>query len=455
MVTMVSRTLKEKTSNVVNASGEKGAKGPKASKASELPRWPSKKLSDVEDGHPALEFEAEFLVGPGSANNDVEGSCGSTSAEAASRSASKAASLALPADKDAALTFCGLSMKWVSLVALTLQTSGQVLLIKWARAEQLHNEAPLYLSSTVVFFTEVVKTFASLVLVAISSGGVTEGARSVREHLTHKPPEVLKAAVPALIYTVQNNLMFYSLEKLSAPVQQVLYQMKILTTAGLGVVMLGKSLGPTQWSSLFMLTMAVAMVQWPRSLASSNSAFDTGNTPLAAFGSDELKGFLAVLLACFTSGFAAVYIQKMMQQTTVSIWMRNVQFGLFGAIMGFVVAFCQNGAQIMEAGFTQGYSLRVVLVVFMNAFGGLLCAAMLKYAGATLGCFSTALSIVLTSLLSAGLLQDFTPDALFVFGAALAVISSLLYGLGLPAPVLRLLERAHGAVWRGAFGPSK
>merc|ERR1711972_1312763 len=81
---------------------------------------------------------------------------------------------------------------------------------------------------------------------------------------------------------------------------------------------------------------------------------------------------------------------------------------------------------------TQGYDVRVVLVILMNALGGLLCAVMLKYAGATLGCFSTAISIILTCILSAILLRDFIPDYIFAIGATIAVAASLLFALGLP-----------------------
>eukprot|EP00928_Gymnodinium_smaydae_P056282 TRINITY_DN3968_c0_g1_i4.p1 TRINITY_DN3968_c0_g1~~TRINITY_DN3968_c0_g1_i4.p1 ORF type:complete len:150 (-),score=28.28 TRINITY_DN3968_c0_g1_i4:125-574(-) len=130
----------------------------------------------------------------------------------------------------------------------------------------------------------------------------------------------------------------------------------------------------------------------------------------------------------------------MMQQASTSIWMRNVQFGLFGSIMGLLVAAGGDGAKISSGGFLQGYSIRVVLVILMNALGGLLCAAMLKYAGATLGCFSTALSIVLTCVLSATLLQDFIPDLLFVVGSSVAVTACLLYGLGLPEKVAQLVK---------------
>ena len=44
-------------------------------------------------------------------------------------------------------------------------------------------------------------------------------------------------------------------------------------------------------------------------------------------GSDRLLGFLAVIAACFSSGFAGVYFEKILKGTPVSLWMRNIQLG--------------------------------------------------------------------------------------------------------------------------------
>merc|ERR1712066_941745 len=87
----------------------------------------------------------------------------------------------------------------------------------------------------------------------------------------------------------------------------------------------------------------------------------------------------------------------------------------------------QDGPQILELGFIQGYSSRVVCVILNNALGGLLCAAVLKYADNILRCFSTALSIILTCVLSAVVLEEYTPDLQFVLGACLAIASTFLY----------------------------
>ena len=44
-----------------------------------------------------------------------------------------------------------------------------------------------------------------------------------------KPLAMLKLCVPGLAYTIQNNLIFLSVDFLSAAVQQVTYQLKMLS----------------------------------------------------------------------------------------------------------------------------------------------------------------------------------------------------------------------------------
>lgn len=326
--------------------------------------------------------------------------------------------------KDAAPTFMGVPMKWVSLVSLTFQTSAQVFLIKWARGASA-GDGVAYLPSTVVFFTELLKMVVSFCLESSSLGSPLAASRSVHHHMTMSFGDLLKVSVPSLLYTVQNNLMFVSLNNLSAAVQQVTYQLKIVTTAVLSVVILGKALGLTKWVALTMLLVGVTLVQWPKDWGSDVVAASAQGNPTI--------GFMAVLTACFTSGLASVYLEKILKQTSASIWVRNVQLGFFGGVMALFGALSADGAKIMEGGFTQGYNYRVLCVIAMNACGGLLCAAVLKYADNILRCFSVALSIILTCILSSAVLQDFAPDALFIIGAALAIASTFIYSLS-PAP---------------------
>merc|ERR1712048_1548483 len=95
-------------------------------------------------------------------------------------------------------------------------------------------------------------------------GNAVEAWYYAKQQFMGKPVELLKVCVPGLLYTLRNNLLFVSLSNLSGAVYQVTYQLKILTTAVLSVIILGKALGPTKWSALFTLTLGVTCIQYPR-----------------------------------------------------------------------------------------------------------------------------------------------------------------------------------------------
>merc|ERR1712232_271159 len=93
----------------------------------------------------------------------------------------------------------------------------------------------------------------------------------------------------------------------------------------------------------------------------------------------KLVGFIAVLMACLVSGFAGVFMEKVLKGTS-SIWLRNVQLAFFGSWMALLGGVVQDGKTGMEDGLTQGYTFGVLGIIFMVTSGGLVVASVLKYA---------------------------------------------------------------------------
>jgi UDP-sugar transporter A1/2/3 len=176
------------------------------------------------------------------------------------------------------------------------------------------------------------------------------------------------------IYAIQNNLLFIAVENLEAATFQILYQLKILTTALFSVSMLSKSLSGSKWISLVILMAGVAMVQLETMKTSSSSGQSNTKT------GDPLLGLITVVTACITSGFAGVYFEKILKTSPTSIWMRNIQLSLFGASFSWAAMMINDGSKVMEKGVWQNYDWVTWVVVFNQALGGLIVAIVVKYA---------------------------------------------------------------------------
>ena len=130
-----------------------------------------------------------------------------------------------------------ISIKHGALAMLVLQNTFLVVFMRETRKQG----GNIYASSTAVVSMEVAK-FISCLFVIIYQKGFAGLLRGIREEVLLQPLEVVQLAVPSLLYTVQNNLLYYALSHLDAATFQVGYQVKILTTAMFSVLMLGKKI---------------------------------------------------------------------------------------------------------------------------------------------------------------------------------------------------------------------
>ena len=108
------------------------------------------------------------------------------------------------------------------------------------------------------------------------------------------------------------------------------YQGKTLVVAFCSVLLLHKQLSRAKWLAITLLATGIATVQ----LSSSKE----GKQSSMANDAEQniTTGLIYVLLGCFCSGFAGVYFEKILKDPKFkcSVWMRNVQLGLFSTILG-------------------------------------------------------------------------------------------------------------------------
>ncbi|XP_062261040.1 solute carrier family 35 member A3b [Platichthys flesus] len=328
-------------------------------------------------------------------------------------------------------------LKYASLGVLVLQTTSLVLTMR--RSRTLKEDGPRYLASSAVVLAEVLKVLTCTLLVFKDcSFNVQSMNQLLKEEIVNKPMETMKLAIPAGIYTLQNNLLYVALSNLDGATYQVTYQLKILTTALFSVSMLGKSLRLHQWLSLLLLTAGIALVQLP-----TESGGDPEQT-IPTAGS-QFVGLMAVLMACVSSGFAGVYFEKILKETKQSVWLRNIQLGLFSFLFGSVGMMMYDGQSVMQSGIFQGYNSITWTVVILQALGGLIVAVVIKYADNILKGFATSLSIILSALISYFVLADFNPTGLFFMGTMLVMAATILYSYQCKPSSVSMIKIETGA----------
>ena len=298
----------------------------------------------------------------------------------------------------------GSLLKWAVLALLVVQNALTSVLTSASRAPRADGGV-LYLSGTAVLMTELLKLPTCLALIARDEGGPRAMARAVWQQVFVDWRDTLTMAVPALCYCLQNLLFYVALSHMTAPAYQLWSQTKTLFTAFFFVSYLGGDLKPNQWLSMLMLSVGVGWAQCtpprplpaaqrracaPPDLAFSHASPTPTPTPSllplsrpradsGAAASAQLLGVAAVLLSSLLSGFANVYLEKRVKRTTVSIWMRNVQLGLFGIPQSASLLLAPaTKAAVASHGLFVGFDPLVWSVVALKAIGGLLVAAVVK-----------------------------------------------------------------------------
>lgn len=315
--------------------------------------------------------------------------------------------------------------KLYSLVGLVVQSSALALTMRYSRTTQ--DKQHRYSTPTAVVISEMIKVIICIMAVTISEG------KSLMSQLStlSNTKELVKSSVPALLYTVQNNLLFVAVTYLDAATFQVTYQLKILTTAVFSVCFLRRKLDIIHWSALVMLTCGVGLVQIPGAVKCSPDS--PGGCQLEKEQSrDMVLGVAAVLTMCVSSGFAGVYTEKILKSgggSAGSMWVKNTRLSVSSVLVGLLYLYGVEGSVVMERGFLYGYQAVTWLVILQQAVLGLLTALVMKYADNIIKGFASSIAIVITTFVSAVILLDLHLSCSYLVGASVVMGSALLYNV--------------------------
>ena len=299
------------------------------------------------------------------------------------------------------------------LCTLAVQNACQMLSMRYSRLPS----QPAYLSSTAVVMSEFVKIVISIGVLFYQVGSAAPNV--IWEAVFLGWRDTLQVGVPAVLYLIQNNLLYVATSHLDAATCQVAYQLKLLTTAFFSVTLLHRHISTRRWGSLGVLFVGVVLVQFPSS----------AKPVVRGAMQSPMLGMTAVTGACLLSGLAGVWLERIVKRTSeVPIWVRNIQLGVISLVIGMGSVLWFDGRSVLSSGLFQGYTWVVAGVVLQVSVGGILVGLIMRYADNVIKGFATSISIVLSSVLSALIPAfDFTPTAAFVAGSALVILATIIY----------------------------
>ncbi|KAL3419663.1 nucleotide-sugar transporter [Phlyctema vagabunda] len=381
-------------------------------------------------------------------------------------------------------SFLGVPMKHVSLITLTFQNSALILIMHYSRIMPVVG-GRRYFTSTAVFLNEILKLTVSLTIAMYDISRTLPPSTPAtvlfeQLYMSVFSGDGWKLAIPAALYTLQNSLQYIAVSNLDAVHFQILYQLKILTTAVFSVILLGRALSAKRWTALVLLTLGVAIVQLPANDATTYSGVKNSESKfyfprsfhelgqltngaadvaveLTKRGVEGLSeglvkrsatyegieedlglakpimnysiGLTAVLVAAIISGLTGVYFEKVLKESTthVSVWTRNVQLSFYSLFPALIIGIIfKDGEEIAQRGFFDGYNLVVWAAIIFQAFGGVLVALCINYADNIAKNFATSISIIISFLFSVWFF-DFQFSLSFIVGTTIVIFSTYLY----------------------------
>ena len=294
-------------------------------------------------------------------------------------------------------------------------------------AAQSQRQPRRYLNSTAVTLSELIKLAISLTAMYGSAPSLRAALIAVTHTLFGSPDQLARVAIPALLYTIQNNVIYAALGHLDALTFQITYQLKIAAAMIASRLLLKKKEPLLRWLSVVLLTVGVVLVQIGQAAETAPAVAapapaDSGNGE----NRNKVLGLVGVLVACACSGLAGGVMELLLKSSALPLAARNLQVAAVSLLLASLHMIANDRAALQANGFFQGYTTSVWAMVGLDSLGGLLVSLLLKYTTATLKNFAAPIGIILNSLLQLRSGKRLGPK--FVQGTTLVILALILYG---------------------------
>ena len=311
----------------------------------------------------------------------------------------------------------------------------------------------------VVLMAELIKLFVSGYL-AVSDKAETDAVGKGFGKLIWLLIHARKIILLVILYSISNLLSYFALARVDASVYTVMLQLKTLTTPAFAVVLLGRNISSSKWRALLLLVLGCILVASP---TFNQQTFDCTSSRLKQNDEDRVTmvesftGIAGILLMVTISGYSAIYFEAMLKKAgeRITIWERNFQLAFYSILLLLTIiswemlsateaavmsttssksSSINHSTWIRLSGLFEkfsplkGWTMNTVGITMIQALGGLLVAATLKYADAILKTLATSGSIVLSAVLGYLLLGG-TLDVFVTIGCISTILAIFNYTL--------------------------
>lgn len=272
--------------------------------------------------------------------------------------------------------------------------------------------------------------FTELLKIVISTGFLVRGGE--HKSIVFDPKDFAQFSIPAVIYFVNNNLVFFILQYVNPTTFQLLSQLKTVFTGLLFRIFLGRTLTKWQYLAIWQLTCGTATSQIPLCVTATVGA-------AAATSSSAPIGLMMSVASCMLSAMGGIYSEKLLKGGTSSMHWQNIQLYGWGVALNTLGALGSDPDSVVNP--LKGFNFWAFIVVLNNALNGLAISAILKYADNIARVYAHAAAMMVTMLVSVCLFnQSITPQ--LTIAVAIVGASAVQYNLK-DTPAAQLPQKAQ------------
>eukprot|EP00013_Stygamoeba_regulata_P000531 CAMPEP_0177631740 /NCGR_PEP_ID=MMETSP0447-20121125/1908_1 /TAXON_ID=0 /ORGANISM="Stygamoeba regulata, Strain BSH-02190019" /LENGTH=264 /DNA_ID=CAMNT_0019133239 /DNA_START=399 /DNA_END=1189 /DNA_ORIENTATION=+ len=233
-----------------------------------------------------------------------------------------------------------------------------------------------------------------------------------RSHFTN----LLLYAVPAILYFVNDNLLFAIYTTLDPTTFEILASMRIIFTSLLYRFFMRTAFSKVQWIALFLLVIGSLISQLVTCEEHTVSSISWSE-------------FRLVVLYCFISSFAGVFIERLLKRNpNEDFLIQNMKMYLCGAFFNGFTLLALFSDRLENRGVIglATENAAAFLIIINHALSGLAIAATMRYSNNIARVYAHTISMVLTMLISS-MIYSILPSIQAVCGVCIVCTSIYLF----------------------------